>query len=43
MPITPALRVHLGFTENLLLSQNEAFKALWLQRIGKGETVYSIW
>lgn len=35
--------MHLGFTEDLLLSQNEAFKALWLQRIGKGETVGSAW
>jgi hypothetical protein len=33
MPITPALRVHFGFTEDLLLSQNDDFKALWLQRI----------
>lgn len=35
--------MHLSFTENLLLSQNDDFKALWLQRIGKGETVGSAW
>jgi alkylation response protein AidB-like acyl-CoA dehydrogenase len=35
--------VHFGFTENLLLSQNDDFKALWLQHIGKGGTVGSVW
>ncbi|MEG2359209.1 acyl-CoA dehydrogenase family protein [Acinetobacter sp.] len=38
-----ALRVHFGFTEDLLLSSNEGFKALWLARIGNGETVGSAW
>ena len=35
--------MHFGFTEDLLLSQNEAFKALWLQYIDKGGTVGSAW
>nr|WP_166170207.1 hypothetical protein [Acinetobacter sp. SA01] len=37
------MRVHFGFTEDLLLSQNEAFKALWLQHIDKGGTVGGVW
>ncbi|NNH76436.1 monooxygenase [Acinetobacter sp. ANC 5380] len=38
-----ALRVHFGFTEDVLLSPNHKFKEVWLQRIGNGETVGSAW
>lgn len=37
------LRVHFGFSEELLLSKNEAFKEKWLQRLAVGETVGSGW
>ncbi|WOE32473.1 MULTISPECIES: acyl-CoA dehydrogenase family protein [unclassified Acinetobacter] len=37
------LRVHFGFTEDILLSQHTEFKELWLKRIGRGETVGSAW
>lgn len=38
-----ALRVHFGFTEDILLSQDSVFKNLWLERIGQGQTVGSAW
>lgn len=38
-----ALRVHFGFTEDVLLSQDSSFKNLWLERIGQGQTVGSAW
>ncbi|ESK37242.1 hypothetical protein P256_02297 [Acinetobacter nectaris CIP 110549] len=37
------LRVHFGFSEELLLSKNTAFKNKWLTRLAKGETVGSGW
>lgn len=38
-----ALRVHFGFTEDVLSSQNPQFKKTWLERLGRGETVGSGW
>src|SRR5574343_696332 len=38
-----ALRVHFGFTEDVLISKDPAFKARWLRRIAAGETVGSAW
>lgn len=38
-----ALRVHFGFIEDLLVAPESAFKQLWLERIGRGETVGSAW
>ncbi|ENV48520.1 hypothetical protein P255_00022 [Acinetobacter brisouii CIP 110357] len=38
-----ALRVHFGFTEDVLISQDPAFKARWLKRIAAGETIGSAW
>ena len=38
-----ALRVHFGFTEDVLISKDPAFKARWLKRIAAGETVGSAW
>lgn len=38
-----ALRVHFGFTEDVLISQDPAFKARWLKRIATGETIGSAW
>ncbi|MHA3080260.1 acyl-CoA dehydrogenase family protein [Acinetobacter sp. ANC 5502] len=37
------LRVHFGFTEDVLISQDPAFKARWLKRIAAGETIGSAW
>ena len=37
------LRVHFGFTEDVLISQDSAFKARWLKRIAAGETIGSAW
>jgi alkylation response protein AidB-like acyl-CoA dehydrogenase len=37
--LVQALRGHLGFTESVLNSPNEARRNLWLERIGRGETV----
>jgi len=37
------LRVHFGFTEDVLLSPDSEFKTTWLTRIGQGETVGSAW
>jgi alkylation response protein AidB-like acyl-CoA dehydrogenase len=36
--ITNILRPHIGFTEDLLNSGNEAFRNRWLERIGAGDT-----
>ena len=38
-----ALRVHVGFTEDVLISKDPAFKARWLKRIAAGEIVGSAW
>ena len=38
-----ALRVHFGFTEDVLLSHNAEFKSVWLERLGRGETIGSAW
>lgn len=38
-----ALRVHFGFTEDILLAPDSAFKQLWLERIGQGQTIGSAW
>lgn len=38
-----ALRVHFGFTEDILLLKDSAYKRLWLERIGQGQTVGSAW
>jgi alkylation response protein AidB-like acyl-CoA dehydrogenase len=37
--LVQALRGHLGFTESVLCSPNEERRALWLERLGRGETV----
>lgn len=37
------LRIHFGFTEDVVLSQDQAFKTLWTQRIKQGETIGSAW
>ncbi|MHA3055993.1 monooxygenase [Acinetobacter sp. ANC 4633] len=37
------LRVHFGFTEDVLISQDPAFKVRWLKRIAAGETIGSAW
>ncbi|MHA3049714.1 acyl-CoA dehydrogenase family protein [Acinetobacter sp. ANC 4641] len=37
------LRVHFGFTEDVLISQDPVFKARWLKRIAAGETIGSAW
>lgn len=38
-----ALRVHFGFTEDVLVSKDKAFQQRWLSRIANGETVGSAW
>ncbi|MDH2497528.1 acyl-CoA dehydrogenase family protein [Acinetobacter baumannii] len=38
-----ALRVHFGFTEDVLVSKDKAFQQRWLNRIANGETVGSAW
>ncbi|AOA58926.1 acyl-CoA dehydrogenase family protein [Acinetobacter larvae] len=38
-----ALRVHFGFTEDVLLSRAPTFRETWLQRIAQGQTVGSAW
>ena len=38
-----ALRVHFGFTEDILVSKDKAFQQRWLKRIAQGETVGSAW
>jgi alkylation response protein AidB-like acyl-CoA dehydrogenase len=37
--LVQALRGHFGFTENVLNSRDPARQQLWLERIGRGETV----
>ena len=37
------LRIHFGFTEDVLLSKNTEFQQLWLKRIGAGQTIGSAW
>ncbi|MFJ3483086.1 acyl-CoA dehydrogenase family protein [Pseudomonas sp. NPDC090202] len=37
--LVQALRGHLGFTESVLSSPDSARRALWLERLGRGETV----
>lgn len=37
------LRIHFGFTEDLLISKNEKFKQRWLERISLGQTIGSAW
>ncbi len=38
-----ALRVHFGFTEDVLVSKDKAFQQRWISRIANGETVGSAW
>ena len=38
-----ALRVHFGFTEDVLVSKDKAFQQRWFNRIANGETVGSAW
>ena len=38
-----ALRVHFGFTEDILLLADSDYKRLWLKRIGQGQIVGSAW
>lgn len=38
-----ALRVHFGFTEDILLGPDSEFKKRWLTRIGQGQTIGSAW
>ena len=40
---TQTLRVHFGFTEDVLVSKDKAFQQRWLSRIANGETVGSAW
>ena len=37
------LRIHFGFTEDLLISKNQKFKQRWLERISLGQTIGSAW
>lgn len=37
------LRVHFGFSEDLLLSKNKAFQEKWLSRLAQGDTAGSGW
>lgn len=37
------LRVHFGFTEDLLITQNHAFKQKWTERVAQGQTIGSAW
>ncbi len=37
--LVQALRGHFGFTESILNSRDEARRELWLERLGRGETV----
>ncbi|KAA8735697.1 monooxygenase [Acinetobacter qingfengensis] len=37
------LRIHFGFTEDILISQDEAFKQRWLERFEQGQTIGSAW
>ncbi len=39
--VTNALRAHFGFTEDVLVSEHADWRAAWLDRIAKGETVGS--
>lgn len=39
--VTNALRAHFGFTEDVLCSSSPDWRALWIGRIGAGETVGS--
>lgn len=37
------LRVHFGFTEDILVSKDEEFRQRWLNRLAKGEIIGSAW
>ncbi|WP_336488526.1 acyl-CoA dehydrogenase family protein [Methylobacterium nigriterrae] len=39
--VTNALRAHFGFTEDVLCSSSPEWRARWIERIGRGETVGS--
>ncbi|GJD80897.1 monooxygenase [Methylobacterium gregans] len=39
--VTNALRAHFGFTEDVLCSSSPDWRALWIARIGAGETIGS--
>ncbi|ACB96152.1 acyl-CoA dehydrogenase family protein [Beijerinckia indica] len=39
--VTNALRSHFGFTEDVLNAKDEAWRRIWLERIGQGELIGS--
>lgn len=37
------LRIHFGFTEDVLVSQDPVFQQRWLERLARGDTIGSAW